>query len=100
MVVTGNKSQMGSMIVGLLMIVGGVIWTLGGFLGAPQALIVGGVAVAIVGGRRRTLRIASEKKKLSWTEPIAFGGGVKQQVTAVLDQVRNWARSNGVRYEA
>jgi hypothetical protein len=99
-VFTGKKSQMGSMIVGILMILGGVIWTLGGFVGAPQALIVGGIAVAVVGGRRRTLRISSEKMRLSWAEPIAFGGGVKQQVTAVLDQIRDWARSNGLRFEA
>lgn len=100
LVTTGTKSQLGSMIVGILMILGGVVWTLDGFVGAPQALIVGGIAVAIVGGRRRTMRIASEKKKISWTEPIAFGGGVKERVTAVLSQVRDWARANGLRFES
>jgi len=99
-VATGTKSQFGSLVVGLLMVIGGIIWTLGGFVGAPQALIVGGLVVAAVGGRRRTLVIAAERSKFSWTEPIAFGGGVKAQITEALGQVRTWATGNGLRLDA
>ncbi len=94
-----TRSQIGGMIVGILMILGGIIWTLAGFVGAPQALIVGGLVVAAVGGRRRTLVIASEKSKFSWSEPITFGGGVKAQVSSTLEQVRTWAQTNGLRFE-
>lgn len=99
-VATGKRSSLGSLAIGLVMVVGGIIWTLCGYAGAPQALVVGGVIVAIVGGRRRTLLIRAERQKFMWTEPITFGGGIKTEVTRALESVRTWAQSNGLRLEA
>lgn len=94
-VFVGKKSALGSMLVGALMIVGGVLWTLAGYVGAPQALVIGGLIVAVVGGQRRTIAIHGPKKKFTWKEPISFGGGIKDQVTEVVTAVERWAERVG-----
>ena len=67
-----------------------------GYVGAPQAMILGGIIVALVGGQRRILRITGANAKLAWKEPIAFGGGIKRDVSAVLEAVQTWAASKGL----
>jgi len=95
----GRKSATLSLLVGLVMVVGGTLWTLAGFFGAPQALIVGGIVIAIIGGRRRTLKIQGAGKTYKWSEPVHFGGQLGKTITAHLDSVAKWAADHGIRQE-
>jgi hypothetical protein len=95
-----NKSTVGSLLTGILMILGGVVWTFGGYVGAPQALIVGGIIVALIGRRRRVLRLEGTTQELKWSEPITFGQSVKREVTNTLETVKLWANRHGVSVQA
>lgn len=58
----------------------------------PLSLIVG-----ILGGRRRTLVIASEQTQYTWAEPHVFSG--VGPGADMFEQVRAWAQNNGLRLE-
>ena len=85
----------------MLMIIGGMVWTMVGYphhftVGMPTALIIGGIIMAVMGTRYRALRIQGDQKRFVWNEPISFGGGVKQDVTATLGTVQRWAERRGL----
>lgn len=88
----GRKSALGSLLVAIAMVIGGIVWTLFGYVGLPQALIIGGFIFGIVGGRRRIIRIGS----LSWTAPITFGGETKKEVESICESIRVWAQKHSL----
>ena len=55
-----------------------------------------GMLVAMRGGRRRTLIIASAEKTFSWTEPHTFGVA---NGSSMFEQASAWAESNGLPLE-
>lgn len=99
-VTIGRRSILGSLAAGILMITIGVVWTLAPvaegkiFVGAPQALMLGGVLTAIFGSRRRTMSIETKTGNFYFSEPVAFGGGVAKRVDAALDDVRRWVQKH------
>jgi len=93
----GRKSALGSLLVAIIMIIGGIVWTLAGYVGMPQALIIGGVIFSIVGGRRRTIKIESSNDKFSWTAPITFGGGIKKEIESITESIKVWAQNHSIR---
>ncbi len=95
-----NRSAVVSLLTGILMVIGGIIWTFGGYVGAPQALIVGGIVVALIGRKRRVLRLEGTIQQLKWSEPITFGRSVKREVTNTLEAVKSWATRHGISVQA
>ncbi|MFM9960136.1 MAG: hypothetical protein ACKV2Q_02810 [Planctomycetaceae bacterium] len=103
----------GRLLIGFSMCIPGVIvairvatsrhWDLPGFRGGlvivivPSVLLlVFGLFIAAHGGWRRTLTITSERTRFTWAEPRSFRGKLKAQVSAIFQQVRDWARSHNL----
>jgi len=95
-VVVGRKGALGSIIAGLGLAVAGIVWTLFGYVGAPQALIVGGILLSIFGGQRVIVQVHSAKIKLKWTAPLAFGKKVKTDITDTLAKIAEWSVQHAV----
>ncbi len=100
------------LVAGIMLISGaiGIYWATNGFV-APRAgdnvalavilvsavLCILSLFVAIRGGRRRTLVIASEQTQYTWAEPHVFSG--VGPGAAMFEQVCAWAQNNGLRLE-
>ncbi len=86
-------------VIGVFLVFGGFVaarvGNIFGFVGIPLSSI--GLAIAVHGGRRRTLVIASKHTSFTWAEPhVLFGDGPG---CSLFEQVRAWAQSNGLRLE-
>ena len=94
-----RRSAWASLAVGILLVLVGLVLTLAGRFRWPPILIVGGIIVGLIGHKRRVLVLASETDRFAWKEPIIFGGGVKQSITAAFGQIDAWAREHGIRVQ-
>ncbi len=99
-IVLRRKSQIGSLAVGLLMCAAGVVWTLAGTAGLPQALIVGGIALAVVGSRRLVFLVEATDTALRWTSPVTFGRAGRLEIETTARQLAGWAERHSIRLEA
>ena len=95
-VVLGRKSALGSVLAGLGLALLGILWTLAGYVGAPQAFIIGGILLSISGGRRVVVQVYAGKKKLEWTSPLAFGKKVKTNSAETQSSIANWCTNHAV----
>ncbi len=90
-------------VIGIFLISRGIVTARVGQNGAAVVLLVSvllsglGSVIAIHGGRRRTLVIASEQTKFRWAEyHVLFGDGPG---CSLFEQVCAWAQSNGLHLE-
>ncbi len=96
------KSKVGSAIAGLLLTIVGLFMTFGEYfetgaiwVGLPQALVVGGVVIAAMGGRRKSLRIQGGKSKMTWSAPIVFGKRSNDELGQLEARLRAWVTTVG-----
>ncbi len=90
-------------VIGIFLFSKGIVTARVGQIGAEVVLLVSGLlsvlgsVIAIHGGRRRTLIIASEQAKFRWAEfHVLFGDGPG---CSAFEQVCVWAQNNGLPLE-
>ncbi len=100
------KSKLVSVGTGGLLVLLGLFMTFGEYfetgailVGLPQALLVAGIVIALMGGRRKRLVLRGPSAKLKWSAPIVFGKKANQELDALEGRLRGWAERVGVRLE-